>query len=160
MGNDRTEDLVGRIVEDEARRTAKTPPRRSGPPLVLPVLALLALAVGGWLFLRRGPEQPAPTASEQVEGARRHMLEARDVVVAFTNRTGRLPESLDEAGIGDWALEYEKTGAHQFSLSMVILGTRATLRSIDDAGRFVRDGTNTPALIPALEAADESGGIR
>jgi hypothetical protein len=96
----------------EARRRARAWSR----PLVLACTAIV-LFIGAYLWIER-PEWvfPAPLAPESVAmeeaGLRITIANAAQHVERFRERSGRLPESLDEAGAHPLGLRYTVTGTN------------------------------------------------
>ncbi len=129
--NETVGSLVGEFMEEQRREQSaelarKKPGTRS--PLVLPLLAILCLAV--WiapsLML---PRAPVPTVEMLDHGARMTLYLTSLQVRQFHDSTRRLPATLIEAGADTAGIGYTRSTDSVFELSTKVQGTSLTYRS-------------------------------
>ncbi|MDQ3224457.1 MAG: hypothetical protein M3Q75_13440 [Gemmatimonadota bacterium] len=136
--------LTGQAEEHEAqRREAET--RRLARTKVRPGVwlgAVIALFVSAYLWVEE-PEWifPAPPAPESVAVAeaslRIGLANAAQHIERFRQRTGRLPQTLSEAGAHGSGMTFELTGTHEWRLAAVNGPVRLSLASADELPKFL-----------------------
>jgi len=136
--------LTGQAEEHEAqRREAAT--RRLAQTGVRPGVwlgATLALFLSAYLMVQK-PEWifPAPPPAESVAlqeaSLRIGLANAAQHIERFRQRTGRLPQTLSEAGAHAGGISFEATGTDSWRLAGVNGPVRLTLASADPLPKFV-----------------------
>lgn len=135
-GTDRYEALLD-VMEQEAEKVRSEGVLGAASPregrIRLVVLTLLVTAFGlvqwkgsDWF----GPEPiPAPTTMELEQSLRAAMYLQAQRIAAFNNRTGRLPDTLDEAGEPLPGVQYAKLGEDVYRLTGENRGVTLTYNS-------------------------------
>lgn len=102
---------------DQARRGT-----RQGRTALRVALAALLVAGGILLVLRPawlvGPGLPVETPAIRTASAELTLVDAVGRIRNYETRTGRLPATLDEAGVTNQAIGFTKLGAHDFEVSL------------------------------------------
>jgi hypothetical protein len=121
----------------EARRRAATRVRPvvwAGSAIVLFIAAYLWVERPDWVFT----PPPAPESLAVKEASLRIALaNAAQHVERFRLRTGRLPQTLDEAGAHRDSVLYHRTGTETYQLIGVNGPVRVTLASSDGLPKFL-----------------------
>lgn len=106
-----------RTKADQARRGT-----RQGRTALRVALAALLVAGGILLVLRPawlvGPGLPVETPAIRTASAELTLVDAVGRIRNYETRTGRLPATLDEAGVTNQAIGFTKLGAHDFEVSL------------------------------------------
>ncbi len=126
-----------RASEQQMARLGATGRKRRVSALgVMGVAGLVLLLIRPtWLA---GPEAP-PAEPPAVAAAslRLTLLRERDRVFEFVRQSGRLPATLEEAGSGLVAIDYQPTGGESFVLSARTGDSVVTLGSSDSTTTFL-----------------------
>lgn len=143
-GTDRYEALLD-VLEQEAEKVRSegvlgaASPREGRIRLVLVTILIAAFGLVQWKgddwF---GPEPiPPPTAMELEQSLRAAMFLQAQRIKAFTTRTGRLPNTLDEAGEPLPGVRYAKLGDGGYQLRGENHGITLTYRSDQPVSRLL-----------------------
>ncbi|MDQ3428051.1 MAG: hypothetical protein M3477_09500 [Gemmatimonadota bacterium] len=123
--------------ETETRRLAQTKVRPSvwlGAAMALFLSAYLWVEEPAWVF----PAPPAPESVAVKEASLRiGLANAAQHVERFRQRTGRLPQTLSEAGAHGGGMTFEPTGPDAWRLAGVNGPVRVSLASADPLPKFL-----------------------
>lgn len=132
--------------EDRARaeRSRRSPERR------IPIWLVVGLGlVAAWLWLIPPPflrvEEPPPRSGAQEEAALRFAVYVQaQRIEEFRNRSGRLPESLEEVGPPMPGMHYVRLSDGLYQLTGTSDRSRLTYRSDLSLSDFARSGADDP----------------
>lgn len=151
-GTDRRREVdeLVRTIHTDASRKEPPPPSGSGSRRPSPVhyavlLILVALTVWAWIARPAwltGGDSGVETVAE-AEGLLRFRLFVQGQRIrAYEARTGRLPESLEEAGVEYEGIEYRRTGPDDWELVGTLGDARLVLTSAMPIEEFLAEGDN------------------
>lgn len=120
------------------------PPRRGILPIVMGALIAAGVAVlvlqPTWLT---GPGLPVETERVKAASATLTLVDAVSKIQAFTTKQGRLPATLDEAGVENAAIGYKVVDETAYEVSLQTADSVVSIRSTDSLKARVVDAILT-----------------
>jgi len=151
-------DLRGAVeaATEQLRKAQETPPPQQEPrtpfltrPPVVGVVTLAFLAVVAWNIVRLRTEPPLPTAEEGARAVPAAMYVAAQTIETFRDEHGRLPATLEEAGLPPGEFQYSVDG-DQYHLAMEGGGQTEEFQS-QDGMEALLEALAFPDGVPGME---------
>ncbi|MEK6596722.1 MAG: hypothetical protein AABY91_00205 [Gemmatimonadota bacterium] len=135
-----SDDLVAEILrrDTEIRERAPVVPKsRSRLPWLLALL-VVGIAVTAWNVVRLRRPVEVFTGAERVASAEARLMLTSVAIAAFRDSAGRLPQSLDEAGLTDEEDVSYRLEDGLYRLIIQVQGRAIEYQSGEDIGRLVK----------------------